>query len=36
LFDSFKGSRLADLETPEGGTRSSSHRTARLPSVLSQ
>jgi hypothetical protein len=25
LFDSFTGSRLADLETPEGGTRSSSH-----------
>ena len=25
------GSRLADLETPEGGTRSSSHRTAGLP-----
>src|SRR5262249_56977034 len=32
-FDSFTGSRLADLETPEGGTRSSSHRTAELPSV---
>jgi hypothetical protein len=26
LFDSFMGSRLAYLETPEGGTRSSSHR----------
>src|SRR5205823_8076500 len=25
------GSRLADLETPEGGTRSSSHRAAGLP-----
>src|SRR5678815_1370890 len=25
LFDSFAGSRLADLETPEGGTRSESH-----------
>src|SRR5207248_4390081 len=25
------GSRFADLETPEGGTRSSSHRAAGLP-----
>jgi hypothetical protein len=31
LFDSFTGSRLADLETPEGGTRSASHRAAELP-----
>src|SRR5439155_26595789 len=31
LFDSFTGSRLAYLETPEGGTRSSSHRAAELP-----
>jgi hypothetical protein len=31
LFDSFTGSRLADLETPEGGTRSSSHRSTQLP-----
>ena len=33
VFDSFTGSRLAYLETPEGGTRSSSHRPARLPTV---
>jgi hypothetical protein len=32
LFDSFAGSRLADLETPEGGTRSASHRATGLPS----
>src|SRR2546421_12025814 len=31
LFDSFTSSRLAYLETPEGGTRSSSHRAAELP-----
>src|SRR5947208_6533172 len=31
LFDSFMGSRLACPETPEGGTRSSSHRAAELP-----
>src|SRR5205823_14252878 len=31
-FDSFSGSRLACLETPEGGTRSSSHRGGPLPS----
>src|SRR3954453_23530340 len=28
------GSRLACLETPEGGTRSSSHRAAELPTRL--
>ena len=33
VFDSFTGSRLADLETPEGGTRSESHGTARLPAL---
>jgi transcription elongation factor GreA len=32
LFDSSTGSRLAYLETPEGGTRSSSHRGGRMPS----
>src|SRR5215210_5274055 len=31
LFDSFTGSRLAYLETPEGGTRSSSHWAAGSP-----
>jgi hypothetical protein len=36
LFDSFTGSRLAYLETPEGGTRSSSHREDRIVDPLPQ
>src|SRR5712691_2665228 len=36
LFDSFTGSRLAYLETPEGGTRSSSHREDRIAYPLPQ
>jgi hypothetical protein len=31
VFNFLSGSRLAFLETPEGGTRSSSHRAAELP-----
>jgi hypothetical protein len=31
-FNFLSGSRLACLDTPEGGTRSSSHRAAELPS----
>jgi hypothetical protein len=34
LFDSFTGSRLAYLETPEGGTRSSSHREDMIVNPL--
>src|SRR3954470_14626492 len=36
LFDSFTGSRLAYLETPEGGTRSSSHGEDRIVYPLPQ
>jgi len=30
MFDSFSGFETACLETPEGGTRSSSHRDGRI------
>jgi hypothetical protein len=36
VFDSLMGSRLAYLETPEGGTRSSSHRAAELPTLVNK
>jgi hypothetical protein len=35
-FRLLTGSRLAYLETPEGGTRSSSHRPTVLPAVFPQ